>query len=67
MAGATIPVCVGRRPGISTRTAPRARAVRPIGVRDLNGFGCVDQPVAVAAAGCLLQYVKDTQRGACRI
>ena len=34
------------------------------GVRDLNGFGCVDQPVAVAAAGCLLQYVKDTQRGA---
>ncbi|MDG4560144.1 MAG: DNA mismatch repair protein MutS [Candidatus Competibacter sp.] len=33
-------------------------------VRDLNGFGCVDQPVAVAAAGCLLQYVKDTQRGA---
>ncbi len=34
------------------------------GVRDLNGFGCADQPVAVAAAGCLLQYVKDTQRGA---
>jgi DNA mismatch repair protein MutS len=34
------------------------------GVRDLNGFGCVDQPIAVAAAGCLLQYVKDTQRGA---
>ena len=34
------------------------------GVRDLNGFGCADQSVAVAAAGCLLQYVKDTQRGA---
>jgi len=34
------------------------------GVRDLNGFGCADHPVAVAAAGCLLQYVKDTQRGA---
>ena len=34
------------------------------GVHDLHGFGCADQPVAVAAAGCLLQYVKDTQRGA---
>ena len=31
-------------------------------VRNLDGFGCTDQPVAVAAAGCLLQYVKDTQR-----
>ena len=34
------------------------------GVRDLEGFGCADQPVAIAAAGCLLQYVKDTQRSA---
>jgi DNA mismatch repair protein MutS len=34
------------------------------GVRNLDGFGCADQPVAVAAAGCLLQYVKDTQRSA---
>ncbi len=34
------------------------------GVRHLDGFGCADQPVAVAAAGCLLQYVKDTQRSA---
>ncbi|MCP5157877.1 MAG: DNA mismatch repair protein MutS [Gammaproteobacteria bacterium] len=33
-------------------------------VQHLDGFGCADQPVAVAAAGCLLQYVKDTQRGA---
>ncbi len=33
-------------------------------VRNLDGFGCADQPVAVAAAGCLLQYVKDTQRNA---
>ena len=34
------------------------------GVRNLDGFGCADQPVAVAAAGCLLHYVKDTQRSA---
>ncbi len=33
------------------------------GVRNLDGFGCSDQPVAIAAAGCLLQYAKDTQRG----
>ncbi|MDS4040840.1 MAG: DNA mismatch repair protein MutS [Candidatus Competibacter sp.] len=33
-------------------------------VRNLDGFGGGDQPVAVAAAGCLLQYVKDTQRSA---
>lgn len=33
-------------------------------VRNLDGFGCQDQPVALAAAGCLLQYVQDTQRGA---
>ncbi len=34
------------------------------GTRDLSGFGCQDMPVAVAAAGALLQYVKDTQRAA---
>ncbi|MCB1859263.1 MAG: DNA mismatch repair protein MutS [Gammaproteobacteria bacterium] len=32
--------------------------------RDLTGFGCEDVPLAIAAAGCLLQYVSDTQRGA---
>ncbi len=34
------------------------------GVRDLAGFGCADRPLAVAAAGALLQYVQDTQRQA---
>jgi DNA mismatch repair protein MutS len=34
------------------------------GTRDLAGFGCADLPGATAAAGCLLQYVKDTQRTA---
>ena len=32
--------------------------------QDLAGFGCESAHRAVAAAGCLLQYVKDTQRGA---
>ena len=30
---------------------------------DLKGFGCDDLDLAIGAAGCLLQYVKDTQRG----
>ena len=30
--------------------------------RDLSGFGCDDLSLAIAAAGCLLEYVKDTQR-----
>ncbi len=29
---------------------------------DLSGFGIEDMALAVGAAGCLLQYVKDTQR-----
>lgn len=29
---------------------------------DLQGFGCADLSLAIGAAGCLLQYVKDTQR-----
>jgi DNA mismatch repair protein MutS len=34
------------------------------GTRDLSGFGCADLPLAVRAAGCLLQYVRDTQKAA---
>jgi DNA mismatch repair protein MutS len=34
------------------------------GTRDLAGFGCADQPIAIAAAGALLQYVQETQRSA---
>jgi DNA mismatch repair protein MutS len=31
------------------------------GTRDLNGFGCAGLDLAIGAAGCLLQYVRDTQ------
>jgi DNA mismatch repair protein MutS len=34
------------------------------GTRDLSGFGCESMEPAVGAAGCLLQYVRYTQRGA---
>ncbi|MES9991498.1 MAG: DNA mismatch repair protein MutS [Candidatus Thiodiazotropha sp.] len=36
---------------------------KQFGTRDLGGFGCQDTPLAVAAAGCLLQYVEETQFG----
>lgn len=32
--------------------------------KDLSGFGCEHLPVALQAAGCLLQYIKYTQRAA---
>jgi len=30
--------------------------------KDLSGFGCESMHIAIQAAGCLLQYAKDTQR-----
>jgi len=35
---------------------------RQFATHSLAGFGVVEMPVAVGAAGCLLQYVEDTQR-----
>ncbi len=35
-----------------------------MGTRDLEGFGISGNPVAVAAAGALLEYARDTQRNA---
>jgi DNA mismatch repair protein MutS len=37
---------------------------RQFGTRDLAGFDVDDAAAAIAAAGCLLQFVKDTQRAA---
>ena len=34
------------------------------GTHDLSGFGCTDLPLAIIAAGALLQYVQETQRAA---
>lgn len=33
-------------------------------VKSLKGLGCTELPQAIAAAGCLLQYAKDTQKSA---
>ncbi len=59
------------RPGVRSRppwhfeldTAQRLLC-RQFGTRDLAGFGCETLPAAIRAAGCLLQYVHDTQRSA---
>jgi DNA mismatch repair protein MutS len=54
-----------RRPPwhFETDTAVRELSEQ-FGTHDLAGFGCGDMPVAVAAAGALLHYVRDTQRTA---
>ncbi|MET0118866.1 MAG: DNA mismatch repair protein MutS [Sedimenticola sp.] len=66
-----LPATAPRQGGITHRpawhfdhdTAERL-LTRQFGTRDLGGFGCADQPLAVTAAGCLLQYVEETQRSA---
>lgn len=35
---------------------------KQFGVRELSGFGCEEMPLAISAAGCLLQYLEETQR-----
>ena len=42
--------------------AGRRRLIRHFGVRDLDGFGLEDRPLAVAAAGALLGYLEETQK-----
>lgn len=37
---------------------------KQFGTKDLSGFGVQDKHYAICAAGCLFQYVKDTQRTA---
>jgi DNA mismatch repair protein MutS len=40
------------------------RLCEQFGTRDLAGFGLADRALAVGAAGCLLQYLRDTQKSA---
>ncbi|HVK99155.1 MAG TPA: DNA mismatch repair protein MutS, partial [Dongiaceae bacterium] len=46
-----------------TESARRA-LIQQFDTQDLKGFGCDHLPLAIAAAGCLLQYAKETQRAA---
>ena len=58
--------------GLTTRRMPdwqfdldsaRRQLAKQFGTSDLSGFVGDDMPVAIAAAGALLQYVQQTQRG----
>ncbi|TNF89515.1 MAG: DNA mismatch repair protein MutS [Gammaproteobacteria bacterium] len=68
---APIPTWLKELPGLRQRppwhfeadTAHRLLCTQ-FGTRDLSGFGCAELPEAIRAAGCLMQYVKDTQRTA---
>jgi DNA mismatch repair protein MutS len=42
----------------------RHSLVEQFRTRDLAGFGCADKPLAIAAAGALLAYVRETQKSA---
>ena len=56
---------VTRRPPWHFEPDSAERALcEQFGTRDLRGFGCGDLPLAVGAAGCLLNYLRDTQRAA---
>ena len=35
---------------------------KQFGTKDLSGYRCLDYPLAISAAGAVLQYVKDTQK-----
>ncbi len=63
--------CLAGRRGLRSRapwhfdldTAQRLLNAQ-FGTRDLAGFGCDDLTLGLCAAGCLVQYAEETQRGA---
>ena len=42
----------------------REALCRHFGVKSLEGFGCASQPLAIRAAGAVVQYLAETQRAA---
>ncbi|MEJ2467224.1 MAG: DNA mismatch repair protein MutS [Candidatus Thiodiazotropha sp.] len=64
----TLPDQLNLRGGITRRPlwhfdhdSAEQQLTKQFGTRDLGGFGCQDQPLAIGSAGCLLQYVEETQ------
>ena len=62
-------------PGVTTHTRERPTwhfdfetctrlLCEQFATRDLAGFGCAEQMLSICAAGCLLQYVRETQKAA---
>ena len=57
--------CVRPRPPWHFEAGSAERALcEQFGTRDLAGYGLGGKPLAVGAAGCLLAYVRDTQKTA---
>ena len=53
-----------RPPWHFEETSARKLILKQFKTHDLKGFGCEYLTAAISAAGCLLQYVKDTQQSA---
>jgi len=54
---------VERPPWHFLRETARRALTAQFGTQDLAGFGCEDLTLAIGAAGALLQYTRDTQKG----
>ncbi|PPD33349.1 MAG: DNA mismatch repair protein MutS, partial [Methylomonas sp.] len=66
-----LPAALKQRSGLSRRPpwhfepeSARQLVLKQFNTLDLKGYGCENMPAAIAAAGALLQYVKDTQQSA---
>ncbi|CAG7856200.1 partial DNA mismatch repair protein MutS, partial [biofilm metagenome] len=66
-----LPSSLKQRSGLCRRApwhfepdSARQLVLRQFDALDLKGFGCDELPAAIAAAGALLQYIKDTQQSA---
>ncbi len=65
-----LPVCLRDQAGLRERPPWHFEPARgeyllceQFGTQDLRGFGCTQATAAIAAAGALLEYVRETQRG----
>ncbi len=65
----SLPPAVANLKGITHRPkwhfdydSARRSLLKQFDIHDLKGFGCDKMHTAIGAAGCLLQYVKDTQQ-----
>ncbi|MCQ8181293.1 DNA mismatch repair protein MutS [Methylomonas sp. SURF-1] len=63
-----LPTAIKERKGLCKRPpwhfelgSCRQLILKQFNCHDLKGFGCEQLPAAICAAGCLLQYVRDTQ------
>ena len=67
----TFPDAITRRAGVRKQApweydldSAQRLLTQQFGTRDLAGFGCTDLELALRAAGCLMNYVRQTQRTA---